>query len=372
MNCVFLDVKENVNQVREVWTSLIAEGAPHSFFQSWAWVGNWLESLHGENQTVTLVIVIEQEIPVVAFFIGKNKFRRHLFFSGHSISLNTTNNEYYDSLCVDFNSFLIHPGYSGDLQKIIAATTKNYSWDEVVLSNTTEDFYQKINHSFQQKNNYSVLVGYKKPSYYVNLDRVRGNDGDYFSLLSKNRKKQLKSTINAYKKLGDLQIVSAKSVDEALLFLNELAVLHQKKWVERGEAGAFSNEYLFGFHRKLIARCFNAGSIQLLKVNCGEEAIGYLYNFIYNGKVYFYQSGLAYSKENKYRPGLLTHYLAIMLNTDLGHQKYDFLAGDKAYKKSMSTDETATYYVTIQKKSYKFWVENVLVFLKSRMQLNLL
>jgi CelD/BcsL family acetyltransferase involved in cellulose biosynthesis len=368
MNCIFLDSKENFNRVRDVWTSLIANGSPHSFFQSWAWIENWLESLHDENQSVTLVMVIEEEIPVLAFFLGKNKFKRRYLFSGHSISLNTTNNAYYDSLCVDFNSFLIKPVYSGDLQEIISETAKDYSWDEFVFSNTTEDFYQKINDSFQQKKNYNVLVSYKNPSYYVNLDKVRSSDGDYFSLLSKNRKKQLKSTINAYKKLGDLQIVPADSVEEALLFLNELVMLHQKKWVERGEVGAFSNKYLFGFHKNLIKRCFSAGTIQLLKVNCGGKAVGYLYNFIYNNKVYFYQSGLAYRKENKYRPGLVTHYLAIMLNSDLGHREYDFLTGDRAYKKSMATDESNTYYMTIQKNSYKFLVENTLVYLKGRMQ----
>ena len=43
MNYIFLDTKENFKEVFEIWSSLIASGSPHSFFQSCPWIENWLK-----------------------------------------------------------------------------------------------------------------------------------------------------------------------------------------------------------------------------------------------------------------------------------------------------------------------------------------
>ena len=368
MNYIFLDTKENFKEVFEIWSSLIASGSPHSFFQSCPWIENWLKSLHKENISLKLVTIYNNDQAVVTFFIGQNKFRRRWLFTGSSVSLNTVSSEYYDALCVEFNSFLIRPGFNIDLQQVMNSLKNIFPWDEFKFPRVTEDLYFKIKSSIQLENDFNLLTHHIKPSYYVDLDKIRDHDNDYFSFLSKNRKKQLKSTISAYSKLGDLDITMADTTSNALVFLNDLVELHQKNWLAKGEVGAFSNTYLLSFHKLLIEDWYDSGYIQLLKVSCGSCTVGYLYNFVYDKKVYYYQSGFEYLKENKYRPGFMSHYLAIMLNLNIGYRQYDFLAGEVAYKKTLSTDSTNLYCLTLQQQSSRFWFENKLVEMKKKLK----
>jgi CelD/BcsL family acetyltransferase involved in cellulose biosynthesis len=70
----------------------------------------------------------------------------------------------------------------------------------------------------------------------------------------------------------------------------------------------------------------------LLELSAGGQVLGYLYNFQYGERVYSYQSGFSYSDDNRHRPGLLAHALAIEQARRRGMRVYDFLAGDAPYK----------------------------------------
>ena len=90
--------------------------------------------------------------------------------------------------------------------------------------------------------------------------------------------------------------------------------MHQKNWLAKGEVGAFSNTYLLSFHKLLIEDWYDSGYIQLFKSELWIFVPSVIcYNFVYDKKVYYYQSGFEYLKENKYRPGfmsqLFSHYV---------------------------------------------------------------
>ncbi len=126
-------------------------------------------------------------------------------------------------------------------------------------------------------------------------------------------------------------------MSEAIVFYDELIQLNTKNWSDRKQASAFDCAFFKKFHRELILRRFDAGEIQLLKVTCGGDTIGILYNFVMNQTVYFYQCGLRYDQEAAAKPGLLTHWEAVEHNANLLNHRYDFLAGDAQYKRSLST-----------------------------------
>jgi CelD/BcsL family acetyltransferase involved in cellulose biosynthesis len=139
--------------------------------------------------------------------------------------------------------------------------------------------------------------------------------------------------------------------------------LHQIEWKKRGEPGAFSNEYFYLFHRELIRTRFDRNEIQLLRIRSGTITIGILYSFVYQGDVLFYQSGFRYSTENVHRPGLVSHYLAVLHNARKGMKTYDFLAGDSAYKSSLSTDSTTMCWLRFVRNRRRLCLEkNLLVF----------
>ena len=128
--------------------------------------------------------------------------------------------------------------------------------------------------------------------------------------------------------------------------LEELAVLHQQAWSDRGFPGSFSSKVFFEFHRRLVRRCFSKGMIQLLRVRAGQTTIGSLYNFMYRGKLSFYQSGFDYRRDKRLSPGIVVHVLAIEHACNIGLEEYDFLAGDTDYKKKLASKHRDVRWLT--------------------------
>jgi CelD/BcsL family acetyltransferase involved in cellulose biosynthesis len=73
--------------------------------------------------------------------------------------------------------------------------------------------------------------------------------------------------------------------------------------------------------------------------------------------VLFYQSGLNYSAGNQYRPGLVSHYFAILHNAAQNMDSYDFLAGDADYKKSLGTNSLPMYWIRLIKNNSRYRLE---------------
>lgn len=147
---------------------------------------------------------------------------------------------------------------------------------------------------------------------------------------------------------------------------DEMVEFHQREWKRRSRPGAFSNQFFYGFHRNLIVNRFDSGEIQLLKIHNEGMVIGYLYNFLYQGNVLFYQSGFNYTDGNSHRPGLVSHYMAILYNASLGYFNYDFLAGEAQYKESLSTTTSSMYWLRLFRTQPRYQVEAVLHNLKQK------
>jgi CelD/BcsL family acetyltransferase involved in cellulose biosynthesis len=98
----------------------------------------------------------------------------------------------------------------------------------------------------------------------------------------------------------------------------------------------------------------------LIRVGCGGVTVGCLYNFVFRGVVYFYQSGLVLEEDNRMKPGYLCHVEAVQHCAKAGYLRYDFLAGFEDYKERLSTHQRPVVWARVQKPKIKFKVERVL------------
>ena len=240
---------------------------------------------------------------------------------------------------------------------------KNRDWDQLVLPGLSS--HPKLGSPLPGN---VVLKERAKKSYIVDLQTVRQRSGDYLGLLSSNTRSQIRRAQKTYEELGPLKLTEAENLDTAFAFLGCLKALHERHWATRGEAGVFANPRFEAFHARLIEANFPYGDIQLLRVQAGSQDLGYLYSFICRGRVLFYQSGFDYDliKTNS-RPGLVTHTLCVQHNAQLGHQTYDFMAGETQYKRSLSTDEEMMVWVTFHRNTLAFQLEAMLRLLKKRL-----
>ncbi len=195
----------------------------------------------------------------------------------------------------------------------------------------------------------AVRVERKSAAPFVDLAALPAGSEAYLNSLSANTRYQLRRSNRAFARLGFLVVRQAETVAEQLSFLDALAALHQASWMARGMPGAFANPAFVRFHRALIARA-TPGELVLLQIAAGPLVLGYLYNFRMHDTVVAYQSGFDYVNAAALagphaKPGLTSHYLAILRARAEGAVAYDLLAGPDRYKRSLARAETRLYWI---------------------------
>ncbi len=243
---------------------------------------------------------------------------------------------------IEYNDVLCRTGYEDQVADSLAGVLAAMEWDRLYLPGFAAG-------SVLQRVFKGRLPGFResspKPSLFLPL--AGGGAESYERALSKNTKGQLRRSLKLYAERGAVKLTAAATQDESVAFLEGLAEHHRALWRRRGGGGGFRTDDIMRFHRGLVARGQEASYVDLVRATAGGAAIGYLYNYVYQGKVYFYQSGFEYEADPKIKPGLCTHALAIEHYGALGLSEYDFLAGDARYKRSLARGERTLYWAWI-------------------------
>lgn len=310
-----------------------------SFFLSPDWVETWLETF-GASLDAEVAVFRRGHQPIGACVLARRIHWRKIV-PMRRVYLNCAGEPDDDDTCIEYNRLLCLPGEEESTARALLDHLSRESWDELSLNGmeTRPPFL-------------GTAEIRQRPSWYVDLSALRASNAAYETSLSSNVRSQIRRSIHLFEQAGGpLALHIASSLDEANRFLTELADLHQKSWPARGKPGVFASARFNQFHRRLIERCFAKGSIQLLRAAAGDQTIGLLYCLQSAGRVYFYQSGFAYQQDNRLKPGLVTHFLAV--NHYLNHQpavsQYDFLAGDSQYKRSLAKNQRTLEWIVAQR-----------------------
>ena len=344
------------DMVESIWKYMLNK-CDHSFFLSWGWIENWIHSLPQDSKVV-LLVAKEKNMPLLAFFVGGPIDQIRKIIPVKTISLNATGIAEYDRLVIEYNAFLLSRSSAGCALKQILDNMP-IEWEEFLLPWLDMSLCPG-NCLTDELRPYHVLKRKESPSYYVDLEKIRDRNGDYLSLLSRNTRRQIRQAERRYSEHGTIKFQIASTIDEGLKIYEEMAALNRQVWKNRGKDSVFNSEYFYVFHRNLIKKRFPNGEIQLVKLTCGEETIGCLYNFVCGKKIYCYQTGYTYRSDNKLKPGLLTNTKSIIYNSKIGNLTYDFLAGKGHDKRRLSTDNNKLEWIVIQKPYFKLRAERLL------------
>jgi CelD/BcsL family acetyltransferase involved in cellulose biosynthesis len=318
------------------WEALASAAAEVPLFVGADWVGSWLEAF-GSALDPRLWTLRSGSALAAACLLTTRRERRGPF-PVRCVYLNTAGEEPGEGVCVEYNELLCRAGSEEAAVGALAATLRELGADELAATGLTAEACERLRRALP---GWSEELRWSEDPY-VDLARLRREGVEYRrAATSRNTRAQIQRGLRAYAALGELRSELADSAPRARAFLDELMELHQSTWLARGRAGAFASERNREFHRRFVARAFERGAVQLLRVSAGGEAIGLLYSFVDRGRVFFYQSGLRYREGAHYRPGLVTHVCAIERCLELGLDEYHFLAGDETtprYKSSLSTD----------------------------------
>jgi len=319
-------------QLAREWLELESR-ADGNFFLSWAWLGCWLST---SGARPLLLRASDGSRTVGLGFLCRNLVQRN-FLRVRQLCLNETGEPEHDRLTIEHNGLLMARDCSANLPaqffRALRASQALDPWDELVLSGISPTWSGAA-----EEAGLVVELDRKNADYRVDLDKVRKSGRNWQANLSSNLRSQFRQSRTFAERMGPLSLAAAQTAEEALAYFSELVTLHTARWTAAGKSGAFATGFALAFHHALIAQNVGSGRVEMLRLSAGNQVLGYLYNFQYAGTVSNYQSGFSYFDDNRHRPGLLAHGLAIERSLASGLQLYDFLAGDSPYKQRLGED----------------------------------
>lgn len=340
------------------WRAL-EQRADCSFFLSWSWIGAWLAELPAEIEPLCLRARAGGEIVGLALLTWRQE-RRHGVINARQLHLHATGHLFFDQLTIEYNDFLVDRRLGDQVRRAMIRALAGWPelWNELLLDGMNPGFKDQLDGLV---GNISIL---QSDHPYVDFGAM-GNV-DCIDALGRNTRHQIRRTGRL---CGDPVLERAADAAQGNSFFDGLVDQHRAIWVDRGKAGAFWNDFLMGFHHRLIAEGVPSGQVQLLRSRGGDGRImGHLYNFAHRGRVYCYQSGFERYADNRIKPGLLTHHLAIVMSRGDGQRFYDFMAGDMRYKRSLSNRHGELIWILAQRPGLVMSIERQFRYLKRRLK----
>jgi len=338
------------------WRRLEAD-AEASPFIAWPWVSVWIKHLPGRIAPFVFRVRDERGIVALALLVyGRERGIRGLL-GGRSMRLQETGDLDLDGITIEYSGLLARRGQEQACYRALFDTlaAKRF-WHTLRMSATADTAIIRAALPPPLRA-FSVI---ERPSYFVDLAALRADGSSYIDSRGASTRSGLRRTQRAYEKHGPIEIRAAADATEALAWLDELRVLHERYWERKGKRGSFGSAFFCAFHADLVRENTTNGFAELLRITAGDLVVGYLYNLVWRRRAYFYNAGLNYGAlEKQDRPGFLAHRVAIEKYLAEGLELYDFLAGDGDYKRMMSTHARTLNWLTVRRPGWRLALETL-------------
>lgn len=314
------DDQEGFLKLRDEWNGLLERAATKSYFLRWEWLWRWW-NVYGADKSLRIILVYKNEelIGIAPFYLTvaawMNFFRvRRLIFLG--TLEDALISEYMDLIYTSAHAEAVVKAVmefisSGDLCDDIALR-----W--ISAESRTPAILEKI--CAAKKISFRRTDTMESP--YITLPP------DYSAFLANcgnSLRHQIRSNLTKLSRRTDAAFRRTSTPEELEEDFSELVRLHQCRWESRRLPGSFSDEPFRKFQGEVMKDMLGHGHLDLWFLSVSGKNIAVLYNICYNGKIYFYQSGLDVGFAREISPGLLLHNRCIEDAIKRGLTEYDFL-----------------------------------------------
>ncbi len=312
----------NVQYIESLYSIVFSDTKLDNFFLSKAWIIQWLEQLDKKPELITF----HEKDQLLGFvFIGYTDS-----FFGLKAYLNQSGLKQFDQVWIEYNDIICANGADICRNKLLDFLSTKRAIFQLHVSNT-------MHHDWKNKS-WKNWSSEQVEAYETDLSVE-----DITQHFSKNTKRQInRSNTFIHKEIGELKVTwltKQSFADEMDCFGN----YHVEQWGEHEYGSGFNNKNFVDFHTNLLIDGLGE-YVHLVKFEIGDATLGYLHFFTLYKRVYFYLSSINYLNDNnKFKPGLVMHKIAMQHFKTLGYKYYDFLAGDAQYKASLSSNNYCLY-----------------------------
>jgi CelD/BcsL family acetyltransferase involved in cellulose biosynthesis len=342
----------HINELEATWLD-VQERSDCHYFLTWNWFGSWLKQVK-QPFYVLQANINNQVVGLAVIFEKKRKVMR--VSSKTQWWLNRTGDDAFDQPWIEYNDFLVDKQYKIEVSNaLISFISKQDKWSEFVagmITNETEISLNKLRH-----NKRYIIKDY---GYQVTLGDIKSSFKS--EVLSRNTRQKVNQTHRLLAGLGCVNFSVLTTQTEKLRALKFISSFHINKWKGTVTPSGFENlTFSNCFESQLKSACSEVSELTL-----NDKPVGYLINYVYRERVYFYLSALSDEFDGKVKLGLYLHSLAIEHYREKNMMFYDFLAGESVYKKSLSNSTYTHNMCCFSKGSPVIYVENLLRKLKQR------
>lgn len=176
---------------------------------------------------------------------------------------------------------------------------------------------------------------------------LNGSFDEYLAGIDKKQRHEIRRKMRKANNFDvNIEVIGPEDdLDQAIddfLYLLQCSTPDKKAWYDehpsRGEV-----------FRTVAKAALNAGTLLLMFTNVEGERISALFNFIYNGRIWVYNSGNNITKHRSLSLGWVLTGHAIQYGIEQGCHTFDFLRGDETYKYRFGAQDTEIFRLTICK-----------------------
>lgn len=320
--------------LQAAWNRLLASSAANSVTLTWEWLSTWW-SVFGDARRLRILLVWDRGRLVggAPMLTRTRPEPRYKVLPFRRMELVASGEARADQICSDYIGWIAERGREAEVAEIVLEGLYSeyaHEWDELRLPDLPADSpvlgpladgARRRGLGFEIVRRESCALIRLPASWDAFLENV--SSGLRYKI--RRGRRELEKVCGRYRVVED-----ASEIEEAVA---TLVTLHQQRWTDKGRPGAFRSDRRRQFHERLIPLAFARGWLRLGVLDAGGGPIGAIYNFMYGGRVFFYQSGIVPVDNTHLRPGVLMHAAEVEHAIGAGCTEYDFLKrGHSEYK----------------------------------------
>ncbi|MBI5235103.1 MAG: GNAT family N-acetyltransferase [Deltaproteobacteria bacterium] len=319
---------EGFSAMRGEWNGLLAASPANTVFLRWEWLFEWWKAYVNPGLSLSIMLVKKSGalIGIGPFYLTNAR----MMFLGTK----------HGCVISEYMDIIYREDDCDEVISAIIAYTVESGLSEMLLENIPSDSTSlRALEKYAQTNKLSYLTAAEKTSPYIKLQTPYSFE-EFLEERGASIRRKIKTEQRKLSRLSGVVVRRTSGAHELDRDYAELVRLHGERWSGKGTSGAFSDPLFSAFHRGVCGWMLDCGFLELGFISVSGRNIAAIYNLNYNGKVYFYQSGMDKDFNRSMSPGLLLHSLSIRDAIDAGATEYDFMIagpGD-AYKKTWTDD----------------------------------
>src|SRR5438132_5442126 len=319
---------EEFGALSERWNDLLRQCASDNIFLTWEWLFTWAKHYLGENQ-LWIILVYKgnnQLVGIAPFYIQRvtkyaiGRFREMKFLGTEEVS----------SLYLDI---IVPKKYKKEtLSQVYRHLHGDAStlWDILTLSEVPAESLtlERLCGLIHEDGKVLEITGMTG----CPVIKLSSRLDDFMQGISRNERYNLHRKQKRLEQAGHVTYDWASSIQDVEKRMEEFISLHQMRWNQKGNGGAFGRQRFMSFHRE-VARVFaEKGWVLLDFLLLDGEPLAGIYGYSYNGRYSFYLPGFNPAILPEASPGILLLFHCIKEAIREGNKIFDLLRGTTDYK----------------------------------------